>query len=269
MNQLITMKLTSTFLSLIFFFQTSTAQKLIPFRDGNMWGYSDETGEILIKPQFDLAGEFLTPLTWVKKGDKYAYINSDGKFITRFKFDEAGYFNSGMANVSKGKRNFRINQQGKKTKQLGIPSCGIGRKVHFHTYHDPIKDKIGRIKYKLTDEGRSWVKERPLWDAIKENYDGLAAVQQNGKWRIMNLDYEFISDYKYDDIDFCTSSSNGLLKIAVNGKYGFSNKDEEQVIKPIYMNADCFSSANIAKVWITKEYWGYIDETGKEFFTRK
>jgi len=64
------MKRLTTFLTLIlpaFLF----AQSLIPFHEGNLWAYADETGEIRIRSEYEQAKFF-------KNG--YAVVSKNGRW---------------------------------------------------------------------------------------------------------------------------------------------------------------------------------------------
>ena len=63
----------------------------------------------------------------------------------------------------------------------------------------------------------------------------------------------------YDKImDF----SESLACVQKDGKYGFINKEGEEVIKPIYDNA-CYFSEGLARVR-KDDKWGFINKEGKE-----
>ena len=79
---------------------TSHAQdetrELLPVRTGGKWGYIDNTGEVVIQPQYDLGSPFRNGVAAVafgrystdnpdshivSLGDKWGYIDKSGKFI--------------------------------------------------------------------------------------------------------------------------------------------------------------------------------------------
>lgn len=251
--------------------QIGQSQQLIPFRVNDKWGYANKEGEIMIKPKYEEAGEFREEITWVKKNGKYGYINKKGNRKTRFKFDEANYFGFGTAAVKKGDKKYCINLKGKKSEcRYG---CGgtITIMQRFQTYQ--YKGKIGILEYDIVknEEGRSVqeVDSLPLiWDEFKENQRGYAAVRKDSSWGIINDSGELVVDYQYDLIEVHPTAyrRNKFFKIKKDGKYGFLNEEGELVVKPKYKKAAFYTQSKVAKVWIDDEFWGYIDETGKEFF---
>ena len=85
---MILFKKTSTvlFLAIFFISHAHSQSLLIPFRDGNTWGYSDTNGIVRIKPSFDKASFFEYPdnTAEVFKNNKLSLINSHGKTLFPF-----------------------------------------------------------------------------------------------------------------------------------------------------------------------------------------
>ncbi len=259
---------------LLMFFQIGISQNLIPYRIGDKWGYSNEDGEIVIKPKFQEVGEFRDKITWVKKRGKYGYIDKKGRKKTCFKFDKASYFGLGVALVQKGNKKYCINLKGRKVKcKIG---CGGAITIieRFQTYKKG--KKIGMLKFGFAKNKEGKRVETiidslpPIWDDFKENQKGYAAVKKDSLWGVINENGELIVDYQYELIEVHPTAyrTNKFFKIKRNGKYGFLNEQGKLVVEPKYHKAEFYSQNKIAKVWIDDEFWGYIDEAGKEFFKR-
>ncbi|MFM8470859.1 MAG: WG repeat-containing protein [Limisphaerales bacterium] len=77
-----------------------------PFPRKGKYGYRDRSGEFVIPPQFDYAGEFSEGLAVVGvgkfPGTKWGYINLQGQVVIPAQFDGAHDFSEGMAAVSVG-----------------------------------------------------------------------------------------------------------------------------------------------------------------------
>ena len=56
-------------------------QNLYPIRQNGKFGYIDQTGTVVIEPQFDRAYYFSDNRARIQKGDKYGFINKEGKII--------------------------------------------------------------------------------------------------------------------------------------------------------------------------------------------
>lgn len=64
-----------------------------------MYGYADEKGDIVIKPQWDGATDFSEGLAAVKRDGKFGYINRSGVIVIEPQFDNALGFRNGHAQV--------------------------------------------------------------------------------------------------------------------------------------------------------------------------
>ena len=71
---------------------------------GRKWGYMDMKGELVIKAQFDNAGEFNNGLAQVKLKDKWGCIDRTGAFVIKPQFDNMLPFEEGLALVQVGKK---------------------------------------------------------------------------------------------------------------------------------------------------------------------
>jgi len=80
---------------------------MAPVRAAGKWGYIDNTGKVVITPQFDEAWFFSEGLAPVRIGDetsgKWGYIDKTGKFVVMPQFDNAWVFEEGgLASVAIG-----------------------------------------------------------------------------------------------------------------------------------------------------------------------
>lgn len=52
---------------------------LVPFRDGDLWGYADPFGSIVYPPEYKSAGVFRNGIALVQTQDGYGYIAMNGR----------------------------------------------------------------------------------------------------------------------------------------------------------------------------------------------
>lgn len=238
------------------------SQSLIPYRKGNKWGYSNEKGEIIIKPKYKEVGIFNEKITWVKKGNKFGYINKKGVLVTKIEFIKAGTFGDRQAFVKTKEESYCINSEGKKTQCFSM--CG-GSHFTFLEYQTYRKgNKIGVFKYIFTD-GVIIDTLPAIWDEIKIN-SYYAAVKQDNKWGVINFEGELVTELIYDSIELKSEyGRHQFFKVKYQDRYGFLNEKGEELIPPKYYKADFFGYG-IAKVWLTDKLYFYIDSKGKEFY---
>src|SRR5687767_3558247 len=60
--------------------------RLIPFRKGDQWGFSDQNKKLIIKAKYDSADPFSEGLARVVRNNKYGFIDKAGKEVTAFKY---------------------------------------------------------------------------------------------------------------------------------------------------------------------------------------
>ncbi len=112
MNLAKRMKKATLYLVLIFISFNCFSQ-LVPYRVKDKWGYSDDSGKIVIEPQYSLADFFENGIAFVQKDSLYFGINTNGEILTEG-YLQYGRFNSGLCPVTtRGKKSYYINATGK------------------------------------------------------------------------------------------------------------------------------------------------------------
>src|SRR5688500_17725301 len=80
--------------------RSQTESKLFPYSaDGVTYGFVDETGNWVIEPQFDFAGDFVEGLAVVGNDGQYGYIDPGGTLVVQPQYDFAADFAFGLAPV--------------------------------------------------------------------------------------------------------------------------------------------------------------------------
>lgn len=69
---------------------------------GEQWGFIDTTGALIIPAQYDIVGEFSEGLASVIIGDEYGFIDKTGAIVIKPQYDGAGSFSEGLAAVKIG-----------------------------------------------------------------------------------------------------------------------------------------------------------------------
>ena len=254
-----------TFTHLIF------SQQLIPYRVGDKWGYSNEKGEIVIKPKYEEAGFFNYGMAWVKRKHKYAYRNKWLR-ITRFKFDRASNFAYSRGYVKIGDESFCINKWGRKIEC--VFGCVVTSDWAFPIYQKEGKLGIIVTSYPKDETGQIYEKVDSLaaiWDSIISNQNHYAAAKKDSFWGVINLEGKEISPCIYEKMEVQDPffREYRFIKIMKNEKWGFLNEKGELVVETKYHKVGFFNNQGFAKVWLDEHFWGYIDETGKEYFARE
>lgn len=98
--------------SLIVIFGWACASALTVFKDKDKYGYTNETGTIVIKAQYTQAYPFEDGKAKVCKGKKWGYIGTDGKEIIKIQYENIEPFSNGIARVKKGDKYGYIREDG-------------------------------------------------------------------------------------------------------------------------------------------------------------
>jgi len=85
----------------------------IPFLYNGKWGYTNSTGQIMIKPQLDETRKFSDGFAAVKRDNRWGFISKQFEFLNGFLYKKVKDFNNGLAAVRYENRWGLINTQGK------------------------------------------------------------------------------------------------------------------------------------------------------------
>jgi hypothetical protein len=69
----------------------TSAQRLIPYRRGLLWGYADSTRHVVIAPQYQYVEPFKGGLGKVWRAGKCGYVNPQGREVVPVRWDAASY----------------------------------------------------------------------------------------------------------------------------------------------------------------------------------
>jgi hypothetical protein len=99
----------------------------------------------------------------------------------------------------------------------------------------------------------------PQFDRTRRFFEGLAAVERNGKYGYIDKTGREVIPLQFDDVYFF---SEGLAEVERNGKWGFIDKTGREVVPPQFDRTRRFFEG---LAWVTRNgKEGYIDKTGRE-----
>lgn len=237
--------------TLILALRSATRQEssaLFPIIKNGKYGYIDQAGKVIIKPQFDTARRSSEGLARVKVGGKWGFIDHTGKVIIQPQFelqddnhgtDSSLDFHEGMAAVSldKGTKWGYIDQTGKMI----------------------IAPKYGTV-YRFSEGLAEVHAEGPYATIVSESFNRSPEpvvhswyIDKTGKLlRVPFVGYTF---------------SEGLAVVSVgnaeNHKEGYIDKTGRIRIEPQFSIARSFREGLACVRPMDTNEWGYIDKTGK------
>lgn len=200
---------------------------------GNLWGYLNMTGEIIISPRYAVAGEFSDGMAPVRLKARYGFINTRGEFTIEPKYDIANKFHDGIAKVYIDGKPYIIDKKGKilfdhdfehiddfggktysivKTKDSKYGIVNRKGKLIVDTVYSQITDYHNDVIVLKGKNKEDWSKDEDEYDC---NYKvNEAVIDTTGKM--------IIPSGKYINIKIC---KNGFLKVQdtnkKDGKYSY------------------------------------------------
>lgn len=266
-----------------------SGEELYVVRDNGRYGYINNMGLVVIKPQFEDGYGFSEGMARVAMYHKYGFIDKSGRLAIDAVFDDAGDFSEGLAMVAIDNRYGFIDKAGQRIVPLDYELVGSFSEGLAGVY---INGKWGYINTKgetvieprfesagMFRDGFAAVSERGLYGyidksgryRIKPSFDyaydfseGLAEIGMKGKYGFVDTQGRVVIKPEFESIlDF----SEGRAAVLHNKKWGYIDKKGSFVIDPIYEMADSFSEGRAAV--FDGRYWGYIDEKGSQVIQPK
>lgn len=281
-------------LPLIFFLLSTTflyaqvhRDLLVPYRQGDLYGYCNRDLEIKIEPQFEEARFFAYNRAVVKKEGKYGYINRNGEWVIEPQFKQATDFRYDRANVVRRRKTFQIDTTGRRLKKrppiMGY-RCGHGiyhmtpvdsfaivtpkgYRLIFRDYFDPAIDTYHRDT------------TTAIFDTVAPFGRFTVLLKKDGKYGIWDTYFDPLDDsigveFVYDKVekrpaDIVYQQGNfEIAKVKKGSQFGCIN-DMGKVTVPVkYLNLE-FYNWNYVWVEYAPNKWGYVDSVGREYFARK
>lgn len=204
-------------LSTIPVFAQEADMSLIPYRQGDLWGYSTPEKNVEIKPQYEEADLFYEGYASVKKGGKYGYINKAGKVVIPFRYFTAKHFRFGYFE-SAGKKNAagENNTNQKTVLFAGASLVATGYEICIDTKGNRMPKcpaipensakNINKPNTETIVSNYSTMIKSELYDKIVGDYkmpgaeDSYYIATRNDKFGVFNKTFEIIVPFEYSNI---------------------------------------------------------------------
>ncbi|MFA4985245.1 MAG: WG repeat-containing protein [Candidatus Brocadiia bacterium] len=248
--------------------------------DGTAWGYVDTKGKIVIPCKFSRAGEFHEGFAPVRVGGRsliggeaewdnsafkydvspevagnWRYIMKSGKYAFEGEFDYAWEFRDGQGEVVKSGENLYVRPDGTLDDERYYeepPEEPEEADAKVCPYYAS-KDFRGLYGYQVAGK---WVIEPQFQNAMNFE-EGMAAVEDDGKWGFIDLEGIVRIEMEYDDV---WSFNEGYAPAELDGKWTFLRKDGSHLTDVEYDEVSDFEHGR-AVVAVGGKY-GVIDGDG-------
>ncbi len=142
-------------------------------------GFIDQTGEIVIAPTWEAAGDFSSGYAWARREDSYGYLNQDGRVVIPLAFSAAEDFTAdGRAIVANQEQYGMIDTTGKVVVAF--------RYERLQPFHAGLARARAEGRYGFIDTTGSWA-IAPAYVQCGDFFHGHAAVQnESGAWQLID-----------------------------------------------------------------------------------
>ncbi|WP_170880352.1 WG repeat-containing protein [Paenibacillus odorifer] len=230
------------------------------------WGFIDKSGKEVIALKYDWSDSFSEGLAAVEKDGQWGFIDKTGKEVIALQYNNgATSFSEGLAAVDDG-RNIYLDKTGKEVLDVRghfameyAYSFSEGLAV-FAERHNDLDYKGTYYEFGYIDKtGKEVI--APQYDGADSFSEGLAAVEEDGKYGFIDKTGKEVIALKYDSAH---SFSEGLAAVEKDGKYGFIDKTGKEVVALKYDSAESISEGLALVKKEEKNEYVFIDKTGKE-----
>ncbi len=249
------------------------AQKLIPYRKGNLWGYCDVNKKIIIKPEYDKVTYFFdNQVGMVSKDNKVGLISAKGEIVIPILYRYVGKDNKGyMAFSDSGRVYFDENFKKLNEPLESVPEEMMApEKPYDYSEANGKKGVTGRL---------------PIYDEMfdfKLNGNTYFTALKDGKYGVINENENVLIPFIYDFLSSLYNSSittsNSVLltgigkyiekdgRLKFEGKYGLHSLFNLNVGKPnVYLEPQ-FDLERLPNTnqYIDDEQFVCVKKNGKE-----
>ena len=236
-------------------------QSLIPYRQGNLWGYSNPDRTIAIRPAYDEANWFVSGYAVVKKGTKYGYIDRSGKMVIPAKFYSAkpfryGYFDNAGKHVEGGK----TIQNADSVLFAGAAPNADGVEVCINTKgqrmskcpainENSVQDNT-QVITTTTEKSYTLVNNAGLYDKLVDDYkvpgdDNTYYVGiKNNMYGVINKQFEVVLPFEYSSIKVLNVGGTPYLETAKGNMYGLYRGNGTVYVPVDYTNMTYIKARN-------------------------
>lgn len=195
---------------------------LFPVIKNGKYGFIDDSGKIVIEPQYSEAGSFSSDLAVVKIGDSWGFINRTGKIVIEPTPGHGPFsvFSEGLIYVRAGELSGFMDTTGKIVIQPQFASVGDFNDGMAGIYKD---NKWGYID----KTGKTVI--APVYDLAYKFSEGLAGIYKDKKWGYIDKTGKIVINPTFDQV---SSFSEGLAWVKTNNKYGYIDKTGTTIIEP-------------------------------------
>lgn len=208
-----------------------TFDEIRPFREGmaavrskSYYGFIDTTGKIIVPATYSKVADFANGRAVVYASGRCGYMDHAGRLVTPMEYSRCLDYEQGKAIAYKGmKETYLIDFEG----NANIEVEGSDRLLRFSDGRGLMRTENYSFYYIAEQTGAY----TGTYQTATPFRHGVAVVENNGKWGIIDQRGIAIIPPKYDKIE---SFENGYAKVRILGFSGLTNLHGELIVQPDY-----------------------------------
>lgn len=236
---------------------------LVPYRQGNKWGFADAQKNMVIAPKYNDVNWFSEGLAAVQIGSKWGYINKQGKLVIPAKFTVAKSFRKGYVPNANKAGGDSILFAGASLDASGYEKCITAKGVVLTkcpaiNENAVVENRIP-IESVTIEKTYSLPNNNGLFDKVVDDYkvpgndETFYIAQKNNLYGVFNSKFETIVPFEYNSIKRIQSNGTQFLQVRKNEMNGIIKGDGVQDIAPEYSNLVLIKADNNKDYVIVKK----------------
>ena len=206
---------------------------LIPYRQGNLWGYAGTDKKIVIAASYNEADFFYQGLASVKKGNRYGYINKAGKLVIPYKYFSAKHFQFGYFDNPAKHKTDTVLFAGASLKSDGYEICINPKGVRMPKCPALNENSVDNNRTELVTTEKIYTNIKAngdLYDKIIDDYklgnegdDNYYIAVKNNQIGVFNNKFEIVVPFAHSMVKKWVVGGDVYLAVERNGKQGVLN----------------------------------------------
>lgn len=186
------------------YIENNEENNAVLIRKDNTWKALEKNVLLNKEIEDEFGGELINSLLKVQDPETYlwAFLSRDAEQLTPYKYEDIMFTAYGDATASIDGYWGMINDEGEEVTEMKYDDIRSGHGVTYVGVQGVLSEKYGLVSSKgeLTQVKYSQISTRPLYSGVSNDYYWVAK-EANGKWGLLKIGGQSMTDFIYNEID--------------------------------------------------------------------